>query len=187
LGQTEGEMTPEQHDAVVELVLGRISPAEFVERTGLDPVARPEIIESELRGALVAQDADTVEGALSLAFRFDLVTADLVPLLAALLLLPWHYQHEDIASWLQGLRVPATADALAKAALIKHDYMDADDSHPFARKCIWALADIGTPEARAHLESLARADDTEIAAYAQRRLDKWNEELGRKGSAPRRK
>jgi len=180
-------MTPEQNHAAVELVLGRISSAEFVERTGLDPVARPEIIESELRSALVSKDADTVESALFLASRFDLFTADLGPLLTTLLLLPWHYRHEDIASVLQGLRVPATANALAQAALIKHDYMDADDSHPFARKCIWALADIGTPEAHAHLENLARADDTEIAAYAQRRLDKWHEELSRKGSGALRK
>jgi hypothetical protein len=178
-------MTPEQHNAVVELVLDRISSAEFVKRTGLDPAARPEIVESELRDALVSQDADAVEGALLLGFRFEVVTADLAPLLVELLLAPWHYQHEDIASTLQDLRVPATADALAQAALVKHDYMDADDSHPFARKCIWALADIGTPEARAHLERLTRADDTEIAGYARRRLDKWNAELGRKGPAAR--
>jgi hypothetical protein len=179
-------MIPEQHDAVVELILGRISPAEFVQRTGIDPAARPEIIESELRGALALQDARTVESALVLAFCFKVLTADLAPLLVELLLLPWHYKHEDIASALQGLRVPGTADALAQAALVKHDYMDADDSYPFARKCIWALADIGTREARAHLERLARANDTEIAAYAQRRLDKWNEELTRKGSAANR-
>ena len=73
-------MTPEQHDAVVELVLGRISPTEFVERTGLDPGARPEIIESELRSALVSQDAAAVDSALMLAFRFDLMTEGLAPL-----------------------------------------------------------------------------------------------------------
>lgn len=58
-GLNPGVMTPEQRDAVLELGLGRISPAEFVERTGLDPGVRPEIVESELRGALALQDADT--------------------------------------------------------------------------------------------------------------------------------
>jgi hypothetical protein len=177
-------MTSEQHDAVGELLLDRISSAEFLERTGLDPAARPELIESELRAALVSRDADTVDSALVRAFRFEVLTTDLAPLLVELLLLPWHYKHEDIALALQELRVPATADALARAALVEHDYLDSDDSHAFARKCTWALADIGAPEARAHLESLARVDDADIAAYAQKRLDNWDKELGRKGSAP---
>jgi hypothetical protein len=156
--------------------------AEFVERTGFDPVARPEIIGSELRRAVLSQDAKAVDHALLLAVRLHLMTADLAPLLAQLLLLPWHFKHEDIALALQRLRVPATADALAQAALMKHDYLAYNGSHAFARKCTWALADIGTPEARAHLESLSRVDDVELAAYAKKRLDNWDDELGRKGS-----
>jgi hypothetical protein len=178
-------VTPEQQHAVVELVRGRISSAQFVERTGLDPGARPEIIESELRAALVSRDAHTVESALTLASRFGVLTAGLGPLLAELLLLPWHQQHEDIARALQQLRLPTTVDALATAALVKHDYLAYNDSHAFARKCTWALADIGTREARAHLERLARSSDSEIAAYAQKRLDKWDAELHRKGTAAR--
>lgn len=176
-------MTPEQSKAVFDLFHRRISRAEFVARTGLDPVARPGLIESELRASLVARDPDAVTDALVLAGFFERVTVDLAPLLAELLLLPWHYEHENIALTLQGLRVPGTADALAQAALVRHDYLDSDDSHAFARKCTWALADIGSPEARAHLENLARADDAEIAAYAQKRLDNWDRELSRKGAA----
>lgn len=174
-------ITPEQNDAIVELALNHLSVAEFVERTGLDPISRPEIVESELRGALASHDADAVTGALHLGFRFGLLPVDLAPLLAELLLQPWHHEHENIAGALQDMRVPATADALAQAALTKHDYLAYDDSHAFARKCTWALADIGTPEARTHLEHLARADDPEIAAYAQKRLDRWVDELSRKG------
>ena len=168
-------MTREQHKALIDHALGRTSYAEFVERSGLDPVARPEVAESALREALVSQDADSVDGALLLASRFNLLTPDLAPLLATLLVLPWHRSHEDIASALQQLRAPATADALAQAALVKHDYLAYNDSHALARKCTWALADIGTPEARAHLESLARTDDIEIAAYARRRLENWED------------
>lgn len=67
-------MTPEQKDAVVELVLNHLSVAEFVERTGLDPIARPGIVETELRSALASHDAGTVSGALMLMFRFELLT-----------------------------------------------------------------------------------------------------------------
>ena len=118
---------------------------------------------------------------------FGVLTADLGPVLAELLLLPWHQQHEDIAQTLQKLRVPSTVDALAKAALVKYDHLAYNDSHAFARKCTWALADIGTLEARGHLERLARAEDSEIAAYAQKRLDNWEAELHRKGPAARTK
>jgi hypothetical protein len=178
-------MTPAQRKLVVDHVLGRISYDDFAERAGLDPVSCPEIVESALRDALASQDADTVECALLLAFHFDLMTVDLAPLLAALLVLPWHRKHEDIARALQQLRTPATADALAQAALMKHDYLAYDDSRALARKCTWALADIGSPQARVHLENLARVDDSKIAGYARKRLLNWDAELRRKGPASR--
>ena len=82
---------------------------------------------------------------------------------------------------LQDLCVPETADALATAALIKHEYLEYDNSYAFARKCTWALADIGTPQALANLEYLAQTSDPDVAAYAQKRLDNWEHELHRKG------
>jgi hypothetical protein len=181
VGQTRRLMTKNPLVDIAERHVQRAL-AEFVGRTGLDPVARHEIIGSELRRALLSQDAGAIDTALLLAVRFKLLTADLAPLLAELLLVPWHQKHEDIALALQRLRVPATIDALARAAVIKHSYLAYNDSHALARKCTWALADIGTPEARAHLENLAGVDDAEIASYAQKRLDNWDDELGRKGS-----
>jgi len=51
-----------------------------------------------------------------------------------------------------------------------------------ARKCTWALADIGTPSARSLLETLATNDNEIIAHYAQKRLEQWNS-VNRKGMA----
>jgi hypothetical protein len=83
------------------------------------------------------------------------------------------------------LRDPSTADALAEAASMKHEYLDQlDDGHAFIRKCTWALADIGSPKARRHLERFAQAADPVVAGYAQKRLDQWEQELGRKGTGP---
>jgi|ERR1041384_60671 hypothetical protein len=175
-------MTSEQQKLVIEYMLGRLSYDELVQRTGLDPAGQPDFATTVLHDSFVAQDADSVECALLLIFHFELVKPGLAPLLARLLLQPWHRKHEDIASALQQLRVPATADALAEAALVKHDYLAYNDSHALARKCTWALADIGSPQARCHLETLARVDDAEIAGYAQKRLDSWDSELGRKGA-----
>jgi hypothetical protein len=174
-------MTPEQRKLVIEHLLGRVSYDDLVRGTGLDPIVQPDFAISVLQDGFVAQDAGSVECALHLIYRFGHMKPNLAPLLARLLLQPWHCMHENIASALQGLRVPATADALAEAALVKHDYLAYNDSHALARKCTWALADIGTPEARLRLETLAHADDPEVAAYAQKRLDRWDSELDRKG------
>lgn len=93
----------------------------------------------------------------------------------------WHRQHEDIVHSLQLLKHAPAIDALAKAALTKHDYLAYDNSYALARKCTWALADIGTDAARDRLHALAQCDDGTIRGYAQRRLDMWDDELSRKG------
>jgi hypothetical protein len=178
-------MTSDQQTLVINLILGRIPYDEFVSKTGLNPVADPGFADVVLREGLALRDGGTVECGLMLAFHFKLITPNVASLLAALLLEPWHHQHEDIARALQELRVPSTAGALARAALVKHQYLAHDDSHALARKCTWALADIGSSEARAHLENLAQDADPEIAGYAQKRLDDWQRELNRKGPAPR--
>jgi hypothetical protein len=68
---------------------------------------------------------------------------------------------------------------------MKHDHLAYDDRHALARKCTWALADIGTPAARAHLEGIAHRGDPELAVYAQERLANWESELDRKaGGGP---
>jgi hypothetical protein len=177
-------ITPEQQKLVIDIILGRISYEEFARSSGLDPAGQPDFAARALEETLTSQDGVTLECVLLLVERFDRLTADLAPLLATLLLQPWHYKHEDIARYLQELCIPATADALALAVLVKHDYLANNDSHAVARKCIWALADIGTPEARNHLEHLAHTPDPEIAYYAKKRLDNWQDELQRKGQTP---
>jgi hypothetical protein len=107
-----------------------------------------------------------------------------VPALIELLAAPWHTRHEDVASTLQSIRDPRSVDALYRAALVKLPYLEYNDSEALARKCTWALADIGTPEARARLEALTTQADETVADFARRRLTRWDEELDRKGSNP---
>ena len=181
-------MTEEQRKLCHGLVVwpdGRtnISKEEFV-RQFPSALEHGKVALGLIEDACRARDGGELECALTIGAVFGFPT-DAALILSELLLLPWHKRHEDIALTLQHLRVPSTVDVLAKAALVKYDHLAYDDSHAFARKCTWALADIGTLEARAHLERLARADDTEIAAYAQKRLDNWEVELHRKGPAAR--
>lgn len=46
---------------------------------------------------------------------------------------------------------------------------------------MWALADIGTEEARSYLQKLVAGADEIVAGFARKRLDNWEKEMGRKG------
>jgi hypothetical protein len=83
----------------------------------------------------------------------------------------WHTSHEDIASALQDIRDPSTVGALFEAALTRHQYLAFDDNYGLARKCIWALHDIGTDEARNKLQILSDSDIEPIRRYALKRLN----------------
>jgi hypothetical protein len=71
-------------------------------------------------------------------------------------------------------------DALERTAYAVHNYLAYDDGFALARKCTWAPADIGTPEAQQALTRLASGDNAVIASYAQKRLTNWQNELRRK-------
>jgi len=172
-------LNSKQQAVAIEYALDRVPYSDLI-RVGLDPCGEPGFVTTELREALASHDRGSVECMLALAYRHELLNAEHASLLAALLLESWHHSHEDLAHALERLRDPATVDILARAAVMKHDYLAYDDSHAFARKCAWALADIGTPAARSHLERLAHHADPELAAYAQERLANWESELGRK-------
>lgn len=141
-----------------------------------------EPIRAALLRAIAARDPDAFDVALGSAYEVGL-SPDLAGLLAEALLMPWHMRHEDVARALQELRDPVAIDALFECALSHpHPYLDYDEFFALARKCTWALADIGTPEAKERLQRLAACENPIIAAYAQKRLDHWDAELDRKGA-----
>lgn len=82
----------------------------------------------------------------------------------------WHYRHEDIASLLQDAKSPTSIDALNKAVMTKFGYLDFDDSYALAVKCIWALGEIGTPEAMDKLTKLSKSDNKIIRDNAINQL-----------------
>ena len=175
-------MTPEQCNLVFALTLKRISYAEFVVRSGLDPRGTPGFGAPLLREALASGDPVVVECATILISSFEGWKPEHVPALLELLAAPWHTSHEDIALALQKIRDPRSIDALHRTALTKLPYLDYNDSHALARKCTWALADIGTPEARTRLEALTTEADETVAEFARKRLANWDRELDRKAS-----
>ena len=107
-----------------------------------------------------------------------------VELINELILADWHKQHEDLARSLQRHRRTTSVSALERAAQLTLPYLvEQQTLDAFHRKCTWALADIGTLEARNALIKLSRCDDIELAGYAQKRLDQWDDEIPRKSGS----
>ena len=121
---------------------------------------------------------DSIEAALGLMCHLG-DAEPYVEELCGLLLMDGHEKHEDVAHNLQLLRDPRAIEPLYEAAQKTLDYQW-DDGLAFARKCTWALADIGGEVARDRLRKLAVCSNPDIAGFAQRRLDRWDEVLDRK-------
>jgi hypothetical protein len=177
-------MTEQQQRAIIDFASHRISKEALTTALGFDIDANPDAVFGLLDDSARLGDADSVECSLMIAGGRT-GTIDLAPTLIVLLRATWHKKHEDLARWLQDLHDPRSVDALYDAALTKHEYLKYDNSYALARKCTWALADIGTAEAQEKLRLLAGGDDPEIASYAQKRLDNWTAETARKGPLAR--
>ncbi|MEL6987814.1 MAG: DUF4291 domain-containing protein [Bacteroidota bacterium] len=91
----------------------------------------------------------------------------------------WHYEHDHIVSNFQWMSNAKSIDSLYETALNKE--IEPMDYKPIARRCTWALADIGTVDAKLKLEGLAQCGDTLIEGFASKRFDNWEKEKYRKG------
>jgi hypothetical protein len=161
-----------QHDVAIAFALGRATYDAVVEAFGVDFRANPERSSELLDAAAQANDAAGVEVALLLGSRFG-VTPKHVPTLTRLLTASWHRSHEDVALALERLHDPSAVDALFEAARETYRtlaYLEYDGGHAFARKCVWALAVIGTLDARTKLEALAQSEDSEVGGSALKAL-----------------
>ena len=147
---------------------------------GFDVVNQPKSVLPILEKAALSNDPEEIECALLLLFIGG-PFLEAAPVLTNILSPEWHYKHEDIVLALQTLRAPIAVDTLFQVALEKYDYLKYDEFYGLARKCTWALADIGTPEAYEKLLELAKCGNPVIEGYAQRKIDLWMAEIARKG------
>jgi len=88
------------------------------------------------------------------------------------LLDPAHYDHEEIVALLQRYPENESVPYLRKAILLKPSllYLEYDDYGAFYKKCLWALQDIGTPEAIALIAECSLSDDPMLKDQALYRL-----------------
>lgn len=174
-------MSPDQKQLIIDFAINKISKDQFLKSFPVNPEMDKSYIPQALDEALLTKDKDEVECAILLGDEFGF-SEECGPVLCKLLMEDWHIEHEDIVSVFQfKLKDPGAVDNLYRTAFARFPYLDYDEFFGLARKCTWALADIGTPEAQVKLQELARCENGIIAGYAQERLDHWQDELSRKG------
>lgn len=81
----------------------------------------------------------------------------------------WHMEYEGIVEVLEIIKDPNSVDQLYDTAVNVPDY---DEMCALAKKCMWALSAINTPEAVEKLRLLAKADDPIIKENAIFQLEK---------------
>jgi hypothetical protein len=134
-----------------------------------------------LQKAVEQKDPDKFEEALSACFPMRHCEG-LCELLADVLVADWHFRHEDVAHAIQDLKCASAVKALERRASSNPNYLEWDENHALARKCTWALADIGTDDAEQALQRLSKSDILVVRGFAQKRIDNWHLETSRKGS-----
>jgi hypothetical protein len=134
-----------------------------------------------LQKAVQEKDPDGFEEALSACFPMQHFEG-LCELLADVLLEDWHFRHEDVTLAIQHLKCACAVEALERRASSNPNYLEWDESHALARKCTWALADIGTNDAKRALENLSKSEILVVRGFAQKRLDNWHLETSRKSN-----
>ncbi len=132
-----------------------------------------------LKQCIHERDVDQLEKLLE---DKPLANQEYIDCLNIILTQSWHYSHETIAGYLQLMKSPTSVDALLKTAQMKFEYLEYDNSEALARKCTWALADIGTDLSKSALKKLSDFKEPQIASYARKRVDNWEAEIKRKGN-----
>ena len=135
--------------------------------------------DAELVEAIRTKDGEKFEMALVEIYR-QKKTESVVSLLVEVMLDKWHYKHEDIVLLIQQHKVVGTEDKLLQLALMEFEYLEYDEYYGLARKCTWALADIGSKHAKELLMQLGKCSNPMICDYANERIQNWESEMNRK-------
>lgn len=167
-------MTEKERELLHSLMKKTIEPEVFLDEFTVDISSNPTYIRELLEKAFIDQEAYDVEFLLTAIFKFNLFNEDHINILCKLMNESWHFQHENIASIFQKMKSESTIDSLYKTALAKFEYLEYDEAFALAVKCIWALGNINTPEARVKLEMLAQSEKEVIRSNAIYQLNRYH-------------
>ena len=155
---------------ILDLALNRLPVSDFMRKFPFGEKTPAEYVKLSLEEALESRDPIQVEYGMLLGFQLKLFNQAFAPLLKTMILEDWHREHEDMASVMQMLKDPSTVDALYRTALTRFPYLEYDQSHSLAVKCLWALKAINNRDASEKLKLLAQSEDKVVRETAERLL-----------------
>lgn len=164
-------MTEQKKKLLSSLISGEISKDIFIQEYSQNEEIDSEYCLTLLEHSYENKDDNAVEEAIIIGTTIDCFSNKFSEIFCKLLVVDWHYKHEDIARILQNLKDPSTVKCLYEAALLQFDYLSYDDTYQFGRKCIKALSAIDSSEAREKLLLLTQSSISEIKQYAIKELD----------------
>ena len=176
-------LTKEQQKLILEFIDADTLADELEKALGPIPLDTPSLLVALMESAIASGKVEEADAAIGIAngFKNDKSFGKrAVPSLLALLEMDGHYNHEGIIGILQRIKDFRAVEGIYNASLLYHSYLGYDETSGLARKCTWALADIGNKEAYEKLKLLAANSNIHVAGYAQKRLDSWDKEQGRR-------
>ncbi|MCB0738965.1 MAG: hypothetical protein KDC92_15760 [Bacteroidetes bacterium] len=120
-----------------------------------------------LEKVINTRNSEELASVLSIIYN-DGADRDFTRLLLRLLKENWHKSEEDVVGILELIKDPLSVGKLYEVAINIPDY---DDMRALAKKCMWALSSIETPEAIEKLKLLKEFDDPIIRENASFHLD----------------
>ncbi len=162
-------------DLIFDLTSGKISEQEFFEKSGVERDHLSEEIAKLISLAHRTHDGDIVEASLAMGFIFGFPER-FIDEVHRLIPLQWHTRHEDLIGLLQDWRSPDSLPTLVLAIdqkpLLK--YLEYDDYGAYYKKCLWALAAIGTAEAKSVIRKYTDSTLPELRKEAVSRLSSFD-------------
>jgi len=152
-----------------DLFLKRISEEKFLEEFHATRETIGGRILDMLEKGLLEKDRHSIESAIPLMYHFG-ISREYLGHLNALALEPWHGRHEDVVFALGKLKDPSSTDVLSATAIAEYPYLEDDEAFALGTKSIYALENIGTPEAIRKIGELAKSENAILKATAINRL-----------------
>ena len=136
-----------------------------------------EIIKEGFMQAIQEKNSDKIEylmASIGIFKLFPVFSYDFVDIFCKLSKKEWHNEHETIATFFQGRRLPQTIDCIYELAISNFEKYQWDDNFALVRKCCFALGDINTPKAKKKLELLLQSEEETIREHAMEQLKRCN-------------
>lgn len=123
----------------------------------------------QLHESIQKKDPDGLVRNIHIA-RLYKVLHKFLPFVAKVLPADWHQEHEYLIYFFQKNEtkeaVPFIPQAIAAKFSYMYDHDNEDDYYNFVRKCLFALADIGTDEALFWIRQYSQSEDPKIQELA---------------------